>query len=95
MLPILRKMKERKDKPQSAGIITENRPSDSPEALQDPSEAVEPCMIHFLGAIAANDPKAMAQALTQAHDIMHEEMKKQSTEPHSFAAQNIKTTGEY
>lgn len=94
MLPILRKMKERKEKPQSAGIITENRQSDSNSAKSSPCEAIEPCMVHFLVAIAANDPKAMAEALTEAHDIMHEEMKN-TAEPHSYDAQNANIIGDY
>ncbi len=95
MLPILKRMKERKEKPQAAGIIVENRNPGSQAPKVDPAAAIESCMVHFLGAIAANDPRAMAEALTAAHDEMHAQMDQSKVEPHSYQAQNIKPIGEY
>ncbi len=95
MLPILKRMKERKEKPQSSGIIVETRNQGSTAPDTDPAAAIESCMTHLLGAIASNDPRAMAEALVAAHDEMHAQMDAPKVEPHSFQAQNIKPIGEY
>lgn len=94
MLPVIKRLKERKEKPQAAGIIVENRN----EAQKEPSnvEAIEPYAVAMLVAIAANDHKALAQAMIDAHDEMHAQMDKEpQASPHTFEAQNVKTNGEY
>lgn len=86
MLPIIKRLKERKEVPQQ-GLSVQIGPK-APQI--DPIEAIESCMVHLLGAIAANNPRAMAEALVAAHDEMHAQMDKEQVQPHSYASQNIK-----
>lgn len=95
MLPIMRKMREKKDKPASAGISIVTRQSDYNESDKQTSEAIEQCTAHMLIAIAAKDPKALAEAMVAAHDAMHAEWDKQSDSPHTYEHQNIKAGETY
>ncbi len=93
MLPIIKRLKERKETPQQGLSVQIGPKADQ----NDPIEAIERCMIHMLGALAAKDPRAMAeafyQAFCEAEAAPHEEA--EHTEPHSFQAQNIKAGDNY
>lgn len=92
MLPFLKN----KNQPSVAGLIMKTRaPDESPEQedSEDSSAAIESCASEIIRAVHAKDPKAVAAALKDAFDILesmpHEE-ESESTEPHSYDAQNIK-----
>lgn len=86
MIPIMKRLRERRETPQQGLSVGEPIASE-----RNPAEDLEPCAVSLLMAIAAKDPKAVAQALYDAFCIAeagpHEESQ---AEPHSYAAQNIK-----
>lgn len=91
MTPIMRKLREKKEKPADSGITIDVRHSDN-EPIEDESvSAVEPFAAQILASIAANDHIALAEALVNAHDAMHAIWDNESTyndvSPHTYDAQ--------
>ncbi len=67
----------------------EVRPSDYSEPIEDESVlAVEPFAVQILIAIAANDHKALSEALVNAHDAMHAVWDNENqANPHTYESQ--------
>lgn len=85
LLPFLK----RKDAT-NAGIVMKTRePDEKPQENQDDSSAgIESCAQELLQAINEGNPKAMAQALKDAFDILESMPYDESPEPHSYDSQS-------
>lgn len=88
MLPFL---KNKKDAGIASNVVVKTREPDKTEENQDvkdPADDIHGCMKHFLSCIERKDAQGMAEALHDAHEIMHGRMKpdEESEEPHSYEA---------
>ncbi len=59
MLPSIKRLREKKEKPSQTGVSVQVRPPD----VIDPSDELEGHAVRILMAIAAKDHKALAEAL--------------------------------
>lgn len=92
MLPILKRLIEKKEAGSTSGVLVKTRTPDKVDEKIDPIESIEHCGQELLFAIAARDPKAVAAAIYTAFSILE---KQPHEENNTYQEQNIKAGEEY
>lgn len=84
MLPFLVK------KNQGSGVIVKERQPDQPQDISSDDEVkdIEHCVSEAIKAYKSNDIKALARHIKDIHDVLHAYMEEDSSQPHSYDAQN-------